>query len=109
MKKHLNTYRLIAPFCALLTLLSACGTTDTGSGTLLPSETARSGRIPWNELDETTLRQKITQLIPAGIKDRKGWAADLHTAYANLKIPVSAETFCASIAGRGYLISSNAN
>lgn len=98
MTKHIKTLRPYAPLCALLALLSGCGTTDAPTGSLLPSDTARSGRIPWNELDESTLRQKITQLIPAGIKDRKGWASDLQNAYASLKIPVAAETFCAAIA-----------
>lgn len=44
------------------------------------------------------VRTRITRLLPGNVKDRSGWAADLHAAYEHLKIPHAAETYCATLA-----------
>ena len=52
----------------------------------------------WADLGESELGVKIARLLPASVKDRSGWAGDLQTAYASLKIAPAAQTFCAGIA-----------
>jgi hypothetical protein len=47
------------------------------------------------ERDSRTL---LLQLLPPKIVDRNGWAADIHTAFAMLRIPATKENYCASIA-----------
>lgn len=86
-----------APLCLSLVFLglAACSTTDAPS---LPSDLSRLTLVSWTELDETGLRNKISQLLPASVKDKKAWASDLQTAYKHLKITPSAASFCASIA-----------
>ncbi len=86
----------------LVGLLVGCASTDGPSGPPLPLDMARgagkAALLPWSQLDERTLRLKIAQLLPAGVKDKSGWAGDLQIAYSRLKITPAAETFCASIA-----------
>jgi hypothetical protein len=79
----------------LSSLLAACGTTDSSK---FPDDLPRSPRPAWKYQDEASLHARITQLIPAQVKDRDGWATDLQNAYRHLKIQPSAEAFCASIA-----------
>lgn len=92
------SYRFVTCFFIVLIQLAGCGSIETSSPPPLPADLARSAPIPWNQLDENALRQKIIKLIPGYVKDRKAWATDLQTAYTSLKIPLTAETFCASIA-----------
>jgi hypothetical protein len=40
----------------------------------------------------------LLQLLPPKIGDRNGWAADIHTAFAALRIPATSENYCAAIA-----------
>lgn len=85
-----------------LLVLAGCTSIDNPPGPVLPGDMATpSGQartIPWSELPEAELRQRIARLIPANVKDRAGWAGDLHTAYTHLNIPAAAQTYCASIA-----------
>jgi len=82
-------------------LLSSCATTDFGPQ-LPPDMTRRpDGRIaqPWpTTLDVETARARVAKLMPGNVKDRSGWAIDLHAAYEHLKIPHAAETYCATLA-----------
>ena len=68
----------------------------------MPTDMARDvGKVApatWADLGESELGLKIARLLPASVKDRSGWARDLQTAYARLKITPAAQTFCASIA-----------
>lgn len=83
-------------------LLAGCATTEYSSGPTLPPDMSRaagkSAPATWANLDEREQRLKIAQLLPASVKDKSGWAADLQTAYASLNITPAAPTFCASIA-----------
>ena len=94
--------RLTLLRCLPLLLIAGCASVDSPSGPSLPGDMVKPGEavrsIPWSELPEAELRQRITRLIPAGIKDRNGWAGDLQSAYAHLNIPAAAPTFCATIA-----------
>jgi hypothetical protein len=40
----------------------------------------------------------VLRLLPLGIADRAGWAADIHTAFAALRLVPSAENLCAAMA-----------
>ena len=84
-----------------LVLLARCATTDFPSRPTLPTDMARGvGQVvpaTWADLGESRLSLGIARLLPASVKDRNGWAGDLHTAYASLKVTPAAQTFCASI------------
>jgi hypothetical protein len=43
-------------------------------------------------------RADVSALLPAGIAERAGWAADISIAFAALRIPASAPNLCAAIA-----------
>jgi len=43
-------------------------------------------------------RAMIASYIPAAVSDREGWATDIHTAVAVLKIPVTPDNICAIVA-----------
>jgi hypothetical protein len=96
--------RRIIPLLAILSLLAGCATTVEGpSAPPLPRDMARRpGGQPaaaWpGNLDEAEARARIGKLLPPGVKDRAGWSADLHAAFAHLKIPHATETYCAVIA-----------
>ena len=96
--------RRIIPLLAILSLLAGCATTMEGPDTPpLPRDMARRpGGQPataWpGNLDEAEARARIGKLLPAGVKDRAGWSADLHAAFVHLKIPHAAETYCAVVA-----------
>ena len=82
-------------------LLASCATTEFGPQ--LPDDLARrpdgSFGKPWpTSLEAAEVRVRIARLLPANVKDRPGWAADLHAAYEHLKIPHAAETYCATLA-----------
>lgn len=93
------------PTFALLTciLLAGCATVETPIAPQLPRDMARradgSPARPWSaSLDEQEIRNRIVKLLPTTVKDRSGWALDLYMAYAYLKIPHAAETYCATLA-----------
>lgn len=44
------------------------------------------------------VRAQITRLIPATVKDREGWAADIQYAFVALKIEASPENLCSVLA-----------
>jgi hypothetical protein len=48
--------------------------------------------------DARTGRALVNQRLPAGVKDRNGWATDIFTALSALQIPPSAENICAALA-----------
>lgn len=88
----------------LLSLLAACSALDQGgapAGNRPPPDMAhRAGSPPgWPAgLDERTTKVLIAQLMPSSVKDKSGWAGDLHTAFSHLKIPQVPETYCAAMA-----------
>ena len=89
-----------AGFCCLLAagVIAGCSTPP-GGGSSLPSDMpVRPVAQPWSTLDTPTLRRNIAQLLPAGVKDRAGWAADLHAAFLHLKLPQEPPLYCAVIA-----------
>ena len=43
-------------------------------------------------------RALLLQLLPPKISDRNGWATDIHTSFAALRIPATPENYCAAIA-----------
>ena len=47
---------------------------------------------------ERDSRALLLQLLPPNIGDRNGWAADIHTTFAALRIPATAANYCAAIA-----------
>jgi hypothetical protein len=67
--------------CAAL-VLAGCATTEAPR----PALTADEGRAT------------IARLLPAGLRDRDGWAADLFAAIAALDLPATPPTMCAAIA-----------
>jgi hypothetical protein len=82
-------------------LLASCATTEFGPQ--LPGDLARrpdgSFGKPWPaSLEAAEVRARIARLLPGNVKDRPGWAADLHAAFEHLKIPHAAETYCATLA-----------
>lgn len=47
---------------------------------------------------ERDIRGMVTQLIPASVKDRTGWAGDLQAAFTHLGLPHAPQVYCAAIA-----------
>jgi hypothetical protein len=100
----------------LISLLAGCASVDESiqpDGPQPPPDMARStvsepGNSPshlpasppgWQAAPEgAPTRILIGQLLPAGVKDRNGWAGDLYAAFIHLKIPQVPETYCAVIA-----------
>lgn len=79
----------------LVLLLAACSSTPP-SGSDLPAVSSR--QKSWPELDETSRRQRIARLLPATVRDRNGWANDLHSAFSALQIPHEPALYCATMA-----------
>lgn len=82
-------------------LLAGCATTEFGPQ--LPGDLARrpdgSPGKPWpTTLEVEDARARVAHLLPTNVKDRLGWAIDLHAAFEHLKIPHAAETYCAALA-----------
>lgn len=44
------------------------------------------------------VRAEITRLLPAGTKDREGWAADVASAFGALRVEASTANLCATLA-----------
>ncbi len=64
-----------------------------------PTDLVRASPSRWPlDMSDTEIRQKVAKLIPAAVKDRNAWAADLQSAFSHLRIPHTAETYCAVIA-----------
>lgn len=51
-----------------------------------------------NEPTPAQIRAQIRQLIPATVKDREGWAADIQYAFTALKIEASSQNICSVLA-----------
>ena len=51
-----------------------------------------------NEPTPAQIRAQIRQLIPATVKDREGWAADIQHAFTALKIEASPQNICSVLA-----------
>jgi hypothetical protein len=51
-----------------------------------------------NEPTPAEVRAQITRLIPATVKDRENWAADIQYAFAALKVEASPENMCSVLA-----------
>jgi hypothetical protein len=89
----------------VLAVVAGCTTIDSGEppGPPLPPDLARGAdgkpvtgwpaSLPANEA-----KQRIARLLPAYVKDKAGWAGDLHAAFVALDIPQAAPTYCAAIA-----------
>lgn len=95
-------YGLVAIMIATA-FFGGCATTDFPDGPQLPRDMARrsdgSMGQPWPAtLDALEAQGRIAKLLPDNLKDKSGWAADLHTAYDILNIPHAAETYCATLA-----------
>lgn len=74
-----------------------------GEGPALPPDMSRraDGRAAtaWpTSLSEAQIHQRITRLMPAYVKDKAGWATDLHTAFKKLEVPHATQTYCAAMA-----------
>lgn len=87
----------------LLIALGGCAGFEPPPGPQLPPDLAHrpDGRVaqPWpGQTDAVALRARIGRLLPDSAKDKAAWAADLHTAFAALKLPHAAESYCAAIA-----------
>jgi hypothetical protein len=85
-------------------LLAGCATTFEGpTGPPLPRDLAhRPGGGTANawpvDLAPDDLRNRIGKLLPANVKDKAGWAANLQAAFAALAIADAPATYCAAIA-----------
>ena len=89
----------------VLAVVAGCTTIDSGEppGPPLPPDLARGAdgkpvtgwpaSLPANEA-----KQRISRLLPAYVKDKAGWAGDLHAAFVALDIPQAGPTYCAAIA-----------
>lgn len=47
---------------------------------------------------ERDSRALLLHLLPLKVSDRNGWATDIHTSFAALRIPATPENYCAAIA-----------
>ncbi len=89
----------------LLATLGGCSLFEESEeeGGALPADLARraDGKTAkaWpTSLPEAEVRQRISRLLPAYVKDKAGWAADLHTAFKALEVPHATPTYCAVMA-----------
>jgi len=97
--------RLLLPVLLIGTLLAGCSTFEGGEeqGPPLPPDMARqtNGKTAtaWPvALSEAEVRKRVSRLLPPGVKDKAGWAEDLHTAFKVLEVPHASQTYCAAIA-----------
>ena len=98
-------FRLALLTAALLAGLGGCSLFEEGEGEgpALPPDMARRAdgktATAWpTTLPETEVRARITRLMPGYVKDKSGWAEDLHTAFKALEVPHATQTYCAVMA-----------
>lgn len=92
----------------IVALLTGCATTGGPdlANPLLPSQPGPAGvteRKPEPAplsppMGEREIRAMVARLIPASVRDRNGWASDLHAAFAKLGFPHLPPVYCAAIA-----------
>lgn len=97
--------RLLLPSLLIGALLTGCSTFESGEeqGPPLPPDMARQANgktaTAWPvALGDTEVRKRVARLLPPGVKDKAGWAEDLHTAFKVLEVPHASQTYCAAIA-----------
>ena len=97
--------RLLLPSLLIGALLTGCSTFESGEeqGPPLPPDMARHANgktaTAWPvALSEAEVRKRVSRLLPPGVKDKAGWAEDLHTAFKVLEVPHASQTYCAAIA-----------
>ena len=94
----------LAPFVIAISLLAGCATVEEPAapqGPRPPPDMARQPNSPplWPKApEERDTRALVAKLLPASVKDKAGWANDLHAAFTHLKIPQVPETYCAALA-----------
>lgn len=103
--------KLLSPLLVLIVaLLAGCATTGgpepasqlppdmqgTPAVQGTPALPERKPELP--PLSEREVRAMVAKLLPPGVKDRSGWATDLHAAFVNLGFPHLPPIYCASIA-----------
>lgn len=109
----MNTRRRLPLLGLLAVLLAGCagGPRDGGEapiGPALPPDLARPlppagqpGRRPAPVAappGERDIRAMVGRLLPPAVKDRAGWAGDLHSAFSHLGLPHAPPLYCAAIA-----------
>jgi hypothetical protein len=94
----------LAPLAIAISLLAGCATVEepvAPQGPRPPPDMARPANSPplWPKApEERDTRALVAKLLPASVKDKAGWANDLHAAFTHLKIPQVPETYCAALA-----------
>ncbi|WP_028451172.1 DUF1615 domain-containing protein [Chitinilyticum aquatile] len=68
------------------------------TATPVPTPTPTPAAPTPRPVSEADARALLNRLLPAQIKDRSGWNADILDAFTALKIPYTAENFCAAAA-----------
>lgn len=98
-------FQRLLPFALLLSLLAGCATVDqpltSSPGSRPPPDMVRGPSSPpvWPaKPEERDTKALVGKLLPASVKDKNGWANDLHAAFTHLNIPQVPETYCAALA-----------
>lgn len=63
-----------------------------------PAPPTPPAAVPPAAVAERDIRSMVTQLIPANVKDRAGWASDLQAAFTHLGLPHAPQVYCAAVA-----------
>lgn len=96
---------LLAPILGLaLAFLAGCTTTTLTpvDSPQLPPDFPRAPTAPGQPplpppLTDAEAKTMVARLIPATVKDRAAWAADLHAVFTKLDFPQAPEIYCAAI------------
>lgn len=64
----------------------------------VPATPAIVAPPPYPAISVAEGRARVLRLLPQRIADRNGWAADIYTAFATLRIPPTPDNLCAVIA-----------